>query len=53
MCRYTQHTLLTREERISELHRRLERRSMAAADLLLALVIGVALASLLVKWWSS
>lgn len=33
--------------------RRVERRIEAGADLLLAIVIGVGLATLLVKWWSS
>ena len=34
-------------------HRRLGKRAEACADYLLALVIGTALAALLVAWWSS
>jgi hypothetical protein len=53
MCRYTQHCLLTREERESEVQRKLRSSASAIADVVLAIVLGAGIAALLVKWWCS
>ena len=53
MSAFRQHTPLTREERISDERARIERRTRFAADVVVAVAIGVGLAALLVAWWSS